>query len=132
MDQLSKQLENLTYEVGNKIEEGDPTSDEVKENRKFYLDLHKTLIDYQKVENANEESDARMEDNEIKRQQLKDQKIDRWVRVGITTAELLIPLTIGVLIHGSNLKFSQSNILDDFARTSARWCDGLIFRSWRK
>ena len=114
-----EQLDDLITEVGERVRTGDPTDDKVKEDRKFYVDLVHQRNDYAKTEVAQAEAEARVEDNEIKQKQLADQKVDRWVRIGLTSAEILIPTAAWLLAFGSTLKADLTTVLGPMAKRIA-------------
>lgn len=105
MKESTKEL--LEDAIVTKLTELNNMSSTEKENNKEYdvvNDLFKTLIENDKVEldaaerrdkreaEAIEAKEARLNEETFKKQQAKDQKIDRYIGYGINAASIVLPL----------------------------------------
>lgn len=94
-----------------RILSGNLNDDQREQEFKNYVMVANVAIEQQKVDAANDEIEIRKEDNEIKKAQLKDQKLDRYVRVGSDMIKLGLPLAIYVGLNGLWMNFEKTDLI---------------------
>ena len=58
-----------------------------------------------------EKFNAEREDNDLKREQMKDEKIDRWVKNGLTFVSVAVPAALTVWGTYKTLKFEETGTI---------------------
>lgn len=108
---IQKMNEALMEDSKRRILSGGLTDDQREKEFKNYTMVANIAIEQQKVEATSEELEIRKEDNEIKKAQLKDQKVDRYVRVGSDMVKLVAPLAIYVGLNGLWMNFEKNDLI---------------------
>ena len=99
-NEIENEIENLSS-----LEEGEEKSRAIKD----LAQLHKLRIDEIKTEAEVAEKRDRLEyDERVKMEQAKENKIDRWVKIGTAAAELGAPLLFYGIWMNKGFKFEET------------------------
>lgn len=101
MKLLSEEIEG---EIGN-LANLEPGSDEHSKAVESLSKLYKLKIEESKNQSELEE---KQKEELLKQVQLKEQRIDRWVKVGVVVGELFIPLIVYDVWMKRGLKFEET------------------------
>lgn len=113
-EEIAAQIRALYYlEAGSK--EKTTAINDLTQLYKLRIEENKSLMDadekYQRRV-MDEESKAREED--FKRIQIEEQKKDRWIRIGITGAEILVPLLFYNVWMKNGFEFEKTGAVSSF------------------
>lgn len=98
---LSEEIES---EIGN-LSDLEPGSDEHSKAVESLSKLYKLKIEESKNQSELEE---KQKEELLKQVQLKEQRIDRWVKVGVVVGELFIPLIVYDVWMKRGFKFEET------------------------
>lgn len=124
MNEVLRQLKTRILVLGGKVSGGTATDEEMDEYRQLLSDFDKLT----KTSIAAEEVEARKEDNDIKSEQLKEQRKDRIVRTVTTAVEVLVPLATGVCMALTAMKVDLTSVMGRRAEDLIRPFTQYIFK----